>query len=307
MVFRKPYAFFIKNFKKIHLILILLCAFVYSRTLQVKSFNEEFLKYQSYDSYFEPISKYLSPLLYLSLIIVVISFLILFIVLKRKSKPWKLYLIPLISYSGLLITFFYTTGFYNSYNGGFALTTVKAINNFTSIFLFPQYAVFILLIVRVLGLDIKSFNFEKDEEFIELDQNDREEFEISVSIDKYAFKRNAKRLHRNLLYIYEENKRLCNIVFSIIVIFTLIRITSYGISHKAVKESKTVMINNYALRINKSFYTNKDKAGKVIEKDSAFVIVNITVQNRGQAQCSICGSICLVCLHWVCTISAAPY
>ena len=238
MVFRKPYAFFIKNFKKIHLVLILLCTLVYSRTLQLKNFNDEFMKYRTYNSYLEPISKYLSPILYLSLIVIVISFTILLIVLKRKSKPWKLYLIPVITYIGLLITFLYTTGFYNSYDGEFALTTVRALNNFASIFLYPQYAVFVLLIVRVLGLDIKSFNFEKDEEFIELSQNDREEFEISVSFDKHAVKRNAKRFHRNLLYIYEEHKTICNIIFSVVVIFILIKLTTYGISHKTVKENK---------------------------------------------------------------------
>lgn len=284
MVFRKPYAFFIKNFKKIHLVLILLCAFIYSRTLQLRSFNNEFMTYRTYNSYLEPISKYLSPLLYLSLIIVVISFGILLIVLKRKNKPWKLYLIPVIAYTGLLITFMYTSGFYNSYDGEFAVTTVRALNNFVSIFILPQYAVFILLIVRVLGLDIKSFNFEQDEEFIELNQDDREEFEISVSFDKYVFKRNAKRFHRNLLYIYEEHKTLCNIIFSIVAIFILFKLTTYGISHRTVKENKTVIINNYALTINKSFYTNKDKAGKVIEKDSAFVILNVTVQNRGASR-----------------------
>lgn len=284
MVFRKPYAFFIKNFKKIHLVLILLCAFVYSKTLQLRSFNNEFMTYRTYDSYFEPISKYLSPLLYLALIVVIISFGILLIVLKRKAKPWKLYLIPVISYGGLLLTFLYTSGFYNNYDGGFAITTVRALNNFTSIFLFPQYAVFVLLIVRVLGLDIKNFNFEKDEEFIELNQTDREEFEISVSFDKHAFKRNAKRFHRNLLYIYEEHKMICNIIFSAIAIFSLIRITTFGISRRTVKEKKTVIINNYALTINKSFYTNRDKAGKVIEKDSAFVILNVTVQNRGASR-----------------------
>ncbi len=285
MVFRKPYAFFIKSFKKIHLVLILLCAFIYSRTLQLRSFNNDFLTYQSYDSFFEPISKYLSPLLYLALSAVIVSFLILLIILKRKNKPWKLYLVPIFTYLGLLVTFLYTSGFYNSYNGGFATTTVRAINNFVSIFLFPQYAVFIILIVRVLGLDIKNFNFAADEEVLDLDQDDREEFEVSVNFDKYALKRNIKRFKRNLIYIYEEHKFLCNIIFTVVAVISLYRIYYYfGVTHKTVKENKTVSINGYDLTINKSFYTNRDKAGRVIEKNSAFVILNVTVVNNGASR-----------------------
>ncbi len=285
MVFRKPYAFFIKNFRKIHFALIVLCAFIYSRTLQLRSFNNEFLTYLSYDSYLEPISKYLSLFLYLVLLIVIISFGILLIVLKRKGKPWKLYLIPVITYAGLLLTFLYTTSFFNNYDGGFATTTVRALNNFVWLFLLPQYAVFIILIVRVLGLDIKSFNFAADEEFLELEQDDREEFEVSVSFDKHALKRNVKRFIRNLGYIYEEHKFICNIIFSVIVVISLYRIYYYfGVSHKTVKENKAVNINGYQMTINKSFYTNRDKAGKVIEKDSAFVILNITVVNNGASR-----------------------
>lgn len=285
MVFRKPYAFFIKNFRKIHFFLILLCTFIYSRTLQLKSFNNDFLTYLSYNSYFEPISKYLSPLLYITLIITIISFLILLIILKRKNKPWKLYLVPVITYIGLLITYFYTSGFYNSYTGGFATTTVRALNNFTSIFLFPQYAVFVILIMRVLGLDIKSFNFAADEEFLDLEQDDREEFEISINFDKHALKRTTKKTIRSLSYIYEEHKFICNIIFSLIAVFSLYRIYYYfGVSHKTIKENKTANINGYSITINKSFYTNKDKAGNVIEKKSSFIILNMTVVNNASSR-----------------------
>ena len=130
MVFRKPYAFFIKNFRRIHFILIILCGFIYSRTLQLSTFNKDFITYLSYDPYFEPISKYLSIILYLAVIITIIGFLSIMIVLKRKDKPWKLYLIPVIEYIVLLIIYFYLGNFYNNYDGSFATTTIRALDNF---------------------------------------------------------------------------------------------------------------------------------------------------------------------------------
>ena len=84
MVFRKPYAFFIKNFRKIHILLIVMCGFIYSKTLQVSTFNKDFLTYLSYDSFFEPISKYLSPLLYIITFLVIVIFMIFVIVLKSN-------------------------------------------------------------------------------------------------------------------------------------------------------------------------------------------------------------------------------
>ena len=59
--------------------------------------------------------------------------------------------------------------------------------------------------MRTFGLDIKKFNFNMDEEFLELSEADREEFEIRLDIDKNTFKRGFRRLLRNLGYIYKIN------------------------------------------------------------------------------------------------------
>ncbi len=285
MVFRKPYAFFIKNFKKIHLVLIILCAFIYSKTIQVNTFNKDFLTYLSYDSYFEPISKYLNIYLYLIVLVVIVSFLILLIVLKRKQKPWKLYLIPILEYSVLIIIFMSISKFYNNYEGDFTTTTMRALNNFLSIATIPQYFVFLILFIRVLGLDIKNFNFSQDEEFLELDQEDREEFEISFDFDKHSIKRTLKKTKRELGYFYYEHKFICNIVFTILSIVIVYKTYYYfGVSHKTIKENQVFNVNNYSMRINQSFYTDKDQMGNVLEKDSAFVILNISVLNNGESR-----------------------
>ena len=87
MVFRKPYAFLIKNFKKIHIFLLVLCAYIYYKTLQLDKFVNNFMIYLSYNKELEPISKYTSLLLYIFTILVIITFLALLILLKRKKKP----------------------------------------------------------------------------------------------------------------------------------------------------------------------------------------------------------------------------
>lgn len=285
MVFRKPYAFFIKNFRKFHILLIIMCGFIYSKSLQVSTFNRDFLTYLSYDAYLEPISKYLSPLLYLATFLTIVIFLVLLIVLKRKGKPWKLYLIPVLEYLALIIIFYTITNFYNTYEGDFSTTTIRALNNFLSIATFFQYIVFLILIIRTLGLDIRNFNFSADEEFLELNQEDREEFEINVEFDKNTIKRSIKKFKRVIGYFYEEHKYICNVIFVILIGFVLFRTFYYfGVSHKTITENKNFNINNYSMRINKSFYTNKDKTGNILEKNSAFVILNLSVLNNGSSR-----------------------
>ena len=71
MIFRKPYAFLIKNFRKIHIVLLLLCAFIYYKTMELTSFINEFATYLSYDPYLEPITKYTSIAFYIVILIII--------------------------------------------------------------------------------------------------------------------------------------------------------------------------------------------------------------------------------------------
>lgn len=283
MIFRKPYAFLIKNFRKIHIILLLLCIFVYYKTMQLTSFINEFTKYLSYDPYLEPITKYASLLFYLSIVLIIATIISLIVLLRRKNKPWKLYTVLALTYIAVFLIFSYTVSYFNS--GNIETTApARAIHDFLFIATIPQYVSFLILFIRITGLDLNKFGFKNDKEFLELEKDDKEEFEISVSIDKNAFKRTYKKVIRLLGYFYEEHKFIMNIVFGIIGISLIgYMIYYFGIAHKTISETKTLNANGYSITINKSFYTNKDKSGKIIEKDSSFVILNMTiVNNRGQ-------------------------
>ena len=145
MIIRKPYAFLIKNFRKIHIFMFLLCAFIYYKTITLSSFINEFMDLFSYDSYNEPISKYTGFVSILALILLIASSVALIILLKHKDKPWKTYLLPAIEYTALFLTFIFTAGYFNSYTGSSETTTIRAIRDVIFILTIPQYATFILL------------------------------------------------------------------------------------------------------------------------------------------------------------------
>ena len=76
--------------------------------------------------------------------------------------------------------------------------------------------------MRLLGMDINKFHFTSDEEFLEMSEEDREQVEIRVKVDKNIFIRFYKRIARNLNYFYLEHKRICNTIFGIIIIVSII-------------------------------------------------------------------------------------
>ena len=282
MVFRKPYAFLIKNFKKIHIVLLILCGFIYYKTMQLDSFVSEFISYLTYDSYLEPITKYTSPLFYLMAVLVIVITGSLVILLRRKEKPWKLYLIPFLDYLLLIVMFFLIQQFFTAYEGSTSTTTIRAYQNFLLLLRIPQYITFLILGVRILGLDLRKFNFSSDKEFLELDQDDREEFEVSINFDKHALLRTIKKIQRVLGYFYEEHRYITNVLFTVIIVIIIGNIFYYfGVEHKTIKEKQTLNANGYLIKINESYFTNKDMAGNKLEANSNFVILNLTVQNNG--------------------------
>lgn len=282
MVFRKPYAFLIKNFKKIHIVLLVLCAFIYYKVMTLSSFVNDFINYLSYDPFYEPITKYTNIFVYIVVILAIAICCALVILLKRKHKPWKLYLIPILSYGVLLFTLISVHSFFNSYSGDLSTTTIRILSNLLFLTTIPQYFIFLILIIRVTGLDLKNFNFSADEEFLELSQEDKEEFEVSLEFDKYAYLRLFKKTKRSLIYFYQEHRYFCNIFLVIFTIFVVGSIYRYfGVEHKVIKEGQTNIINDYQITVNKSYYTDKDKTGNVIEKGNSFVVVNITIVNNG--------------------------
>ena len=79
--------------------------------MQSRSFVDEVLQLGSYDAYSEPITNYTSYFAIFLLIVMIGIFLTLVIVLRHKKKPWKLYVIPVVSYFFLFVVFIMAISF----------------------------------------------------------------------------------------------------------------------------------------------------------------------------------------------------
>ena len=89
MIIRKPFAFLIKNFKKIHIVLLLLSLFVAYKIIDVNLFVNDFMKLGAYDLYADPISNHISLFMLISVVLLSFGSFVLVILLKYKNSLHK--------------------------------------------------------------------------------------------------------------------------------------------------------------------------------------------------------------------------
>jgi len=184
MILRKPYAFLIKNFKKIHIIIFLLWFFIYLKVNNMLSFIKEYLQFGTYNASIESFSSKTGFLFYLAIILIIISSILLLLLLKKKEKPWKIYLLYIGEYLFLLTGVILVSRYFSTYSLETTLSGVLIYRDILNISKYLQFVILVLLIIRIFGLDIKKFNFTSDEEYLELSSEDKEEFELINEIIK---------------------------------------------------------------------------------------------------------------------------
>lgn len=281
MVIRKPYAFLIKNFKKIHIALLLLSLYIYYKVLRTNGFVSEFVLFGSYNPTVEPITKHISLILLIAVLLSLVGNIALIMLLKHKGKPWKLYLVPAIEYGILFFILIWARSFFNFYDGTQTGMDIRLIRDIIFISTAAQFPIVLIYSARILGLDLQKFNFKMDEEYLEMTKEDQAELEINFNIDYHVFVRLFNKTKRYLKYFYLEHKRICNGIAIIIAIILLRRLLIFiFITNKSYKEGEVYKANGYTMVINKSYYTDKNKVGEEIEKDRAFVIVKVSITNN---------------------------
>src|SRR5699024_9497902 len=119
------------------------------------------------------------------------------------------------------LVFLFTVAYFNGYEDGSGTTVIQAISDLLFMSAIPQYFVIIIFLIRIFGIDLNKFDFKSDQEFLELSNEDKEEVEISINIDKESFRRTYRRLLRNIGYVYEEHKLIVHVLVVILLVISL--------------------------------------------------------------------------------------
>ncbi len=281
MILKKPYAFLIKNFKIIHLILALLIGYVISGFSKITDFFVSYTKSTSAYT-ITSVSQYISPIIYLALLIVIILALAMLILMRKKNKPMLFYILTFSYYLILLLAVLIASNVMNNLvDASLEQQTTRIYRDIYLIIALPQYYFIIMSLIRGVGFDVKKFNFSKDLQELEIKSEDEEEFEFIVGKDSYIYKRKIRRFIRELKYYVLENKLIITIISGVVLLPILIyMIINLNFINKIYKVGSTGNINNFTLNLKSAYETQYDYNGNIINNNKKYIILNINVTNQ---------------------------
>lgn len=287
MVLKRPYAFFIKHFKFLHLILAALVTYSIVRITGVISLinkysesNETLLTRGDVEHVFG-ITDFLIPLIAIGIS------LLLLIVMTMKKKPNKYYAFSTIITFMLLVVNVYGYSTVNSMT-----TTWVAFNVADTV---GDIYVFILIgciietaiaAARATGFNIGRFDFNNDILNLELSEKDNEEVEVVFDFDINDVKRETQRGIRYFKYFLKSNKSLIIYSFGTIAAIIVLYIGFTAFKNRRIvvnstKFSKEVQtVSGLDFTVNNSYIINSTSDGEKFPNNKHLVVLDVTFENN---------------------------
>ena len=281
MILRKPYAFLIKHFKLLHIILAFINFYIIKHTVSLAKFfvsymnTSEVLYYENYSSQLFNRWMFILPILMVLVVLVVL------LVLVRKKKPTIFYFLVIFMAATIVVLY------------NISLSTVVKmeteiidsqkiglIRDFLFFSIILQAYTLLVNSIRGIGFDVKKFDFGKDLQELETTSADNEEVEISIQVDTNKVDRRFRRTRRFARYNYIEHQLLYNCIF-VIVGIVFISTTLYLIFRKddTYHIYDTFTTENYMVTLKNAYVTSNDYKGNTIDKDKKFIIVEAEVSS----------------------------
>lgn len=284
MILKKPYAFLIKKFRLIHLVLSFLIGFILYRSVLIVKFFIEYIKNNYKSSVLIGLENvYTSSIFFIAILLVLALAISIYYLLKHKNKPTKLYLFMIIYYVFLLICLIYIREVLSGLSEELLSAKLsRSIRDFSIVITAVQLIFLVFSIIRAIGFDIKKFNFKSDLREMNYDFSDSEEVEVNINLNSYKYKRKIRRSLREFTYYLKENKLFVTIslgilAFILIILFIKNRNINYNQSYKT---GKVFTYNNMQLTVDDSIVTNLDYKGNIIKNGYYYVVLKVNLKNN---------------------------
>lgn len=281
VILKKPYAFLIKNFRIIHLILTIFIGYLIFKTYNLYSFFSRYVG-NVYSTLTDATpSNYITVFMFLISIVIIVFSLAMFMLMRKKEKPKTLYvnlsIYYILYFIGLIM---YFVLFRSMEAHQLTIRNAMIIRDLTLIIMLPQIVLLVFSSIRAVGFDIRKFNFNKDLKELDIHEEDNEEFEFVLGVDSYKYARYIRRRIREFKYYILENKFmftvLMSLTFAVLLIITILNFTVYN---RVYGKNQRVNANNMTLQVTNSYLTNMDYRGNEIAEGKYFLIVNILFKN----------------------------
>lgn len=272
MILKKPYKFFMKNFKIISFVLVILNIYIINNTYNSLAFFYEYINSSSLISTDNIIDQFFNILIFVIPIIFILIVSITIYLLKKQKKSIKWYIFILVIYIAILIFEFY---FYHNcqilQTNILDIRILKILNDLLLIVLILEIISLLFFLIKASGFNIKTFRFDCSEFDIETFENDEVEFDLSIDTNKVT--RHTKRNLRYIKYVYIENKVLIN--FALVGLLIMICVFKYfdvNIFNKKYNMNEEFTINNINVNVVNSYITDKGYNNKIITENNLVVV-----------------------------------
>ncbi len=282
MILRKPYAFLIKHFKLIHLILCIFVAYVIFESNDILSFMNEYVTTGYYNTIATSAERIVPITIFLSILAIIVISAIIYLLMHKKKKPVKVYIFNILA---SVLFFVINIVMLSTLQGleleTMELRTIRIVRDLYFALSFVNYPILLFGLIRACGFDIKKFNFGDDIQELQIDVADSEEFEVDIKINPDLLKRKVRKQKREFGYFVLENKEILLFLAGIIVFFTSANIILNVFFYNTVyKERSPFNIYNVLTSVQDTYLTNQDYTGKVLSTDETFVLVKFQVTNN---------------------------
>ncbi|MDD4036109.1 MAG: hypothetical protein PHS45_02165 [Bacilli bacterium] len=281
MILRKPYAFLIKRFRLIHLLLTILIGYLIHRTSILLTFLNEYIARGFFRHEGPLASTYLNWPVYLVVLLILGITITIYILMRIKDKPRLYYLLTIIFYTALFILFLAAASNLRIMEYDIIdPRKIRLTRDFILILSIVQYVVIAVALFTAIGFNIKKFDFQKDLIELDIEEKDYEEFEFVLGVDPHRIRTNLRRKWRNIKYTFLEN---AVVIISLIVVVIVIGVGTYILNitvlNPVYREKDTIKLPTYEITITDSYITNKDYRGVGIGQLASFVVVKFDITN----------------------------
>lgn len=282
MILRKPYAFLIKHFRLLHLILVAPMIYLLVRTNVLMEFINEYTASPSLIIGGEYQNTLFSiPMFILNFFIILVA-IVLIAVMYNKKKPFVYYIFTVFVYLALFILYNYTYSVVGQMQTSIVDSRLtRGVGDILLIAYLIQLLNVIQTAIRATGFDIKKFNFREDLEELNISSEDSEEFEFEMKINTTKIASDLKKNFRFFKYAYIENKLIIDCIgLAITVALTYFIYLNIAANNKYYAQDSYFTAGRYNLKVDDVYVTDKDYLGNKIDGDSAYVIVRVDISNK---------------------------
>ena len=288
MILKKPYAFLIKHFRLINLIITLLAAFITYKSYQILNFFRAYVSNNYTGTFYEGYyHDYISPIVFLVLILIILSVAIICWLLIYKKKKFKFYAVSLVYFIIVLIYFVIMRNIMIGLTTELISAEVARIcRDVATIAIVTEIFFSVMFLLRFFGFNLGKYNFKEDLQELAISEQDNEEIEITLNKDATKLKRNIRRLRREFLYYIKENKFIFIIICVVLtgVISYLVYKSLPEVVNNNYSQGDTFYMNNLTMKVEDSIITNLDYQGNVIAKDKYYLVVKLYIENTGEEE-----------------------